>query len=209
MGRKSVSKTRYDNANIREKLAVRAMVYFQNNGVKGVTMSKMAKDLALSKTTIYNHYPTKESLLQAALTYKLDTISEYETVLENLTLNYTERYRKAMLYFCVQLFEVSEKLMTQIRDYYPDLWRQVMMFQRRTFKNLVSYYEVGLDIGVFKPDSHPVLLALDDQQFFEMLGTTNLLQENEITVLEAFNHHYKTKFQGVLDPHYELKRQGL
>lgn len=209
MGRKAKQKTRYDNASIRQKLAIRAMVYFQNNGVKGVTMSQMAKELSLSKTTIYNHFPTRESLLQAALSYKLETISEYETVIENLTLNYTERYRKSMLYFCVQLFEVSEKLMSQIRDFYPDLWKQVLVFQRRTFKILVSYYKVGVDIGVFKPDIHPVLLALDDLQFFEMLGTTSLLEEHQLTVLQAFNHHYKTKFLGVVDPHYELKRQGL
>lgn len=207
MGRKAITRTRYDNANIREKLALKAMVYFQNNGVKGITMSQMAKDLSMSKTTIYNHYPTKEDLLEAALDYKLNSISEYETVLENLTLSYTERYRKAMLYFCVQLFEVSNKLILQISEHYPKQWSKVTKFQKQTFLNLKSYYEVGIDIGVFKSDMNPVLLALDDQHFFEMLGNTEIINEDSIPVLEAFNQHYKMKFNGIVDSKFELQQK--
>lgn len=209
MGRKNIEKTRYDNRQIREKLAIKAMVYFQNNGVKGITMSQMARDLSMSKTTIYNHFTSKEELLEAALDYKLSVISEYESVLENITLTYSERYRKAMLFFCVQLFDVSTNLMAEIREHYPPLWRKVAKFEKQTFINLKNYYEVGVEIGVFKAGSDPVLLSLDDQQFFEMLGMTNLIQEHGITVLDAFNHHFRTKFSGIIDPKFELQSRGI
>ena len=47
---------------------------------------------------------SQEEIIEAAITYKLNVISEYQTVLENITLPYTERYRKALLFFCVQIF---------------------------------------------------------------------------------------------------------
>ncbi|MBL4704851.1 MAG: TetR/AcrR family transcriptional regulator [Flavobacteriales bacterium] len=204
MGRKNIERTRYNNAGIQGKLAIKAMVYFQNNGVKGITMSKMARDLSMSKTTIYNHFNSKEELLEAALDYKLGVISEYESVLENITLPYTERYRKAMLFFCVQLFDISTRLMGEIRDHYPDLWKKVLKFQKQTFINLKSYYEIGIDIGAFKSDCNPVLMSLDDQQFFEMLGMNQIIEENDIQVIDAFNHHFKMKFQGIVDPKFGL-----
>ena len=42
---------------------------------------------------------SKEEMIDKALAYKLDVIGEYESVLENITLSYSERYRKSMLFF--------------------------------------------------------------------------------------------------------------
>jgi len=208
MGRKTTDKMRYNNARIKQDLAIKAMVYFQKNGIAKVRMSKMASDLSMSKTTIYNHFESKDELLEAALNYKLGIISEYETVLENITLPYTERYRKAVLFYCVQLFDISTNLMNEIKEGHPKLWKVVVNFNRQTYLNLKDYYEVGIEIGVFKADTNPVLMSLDDQQFFQMLGMNDIMQDNNIEVLAAFNHHYKMKFTGILDPAYELTKFG-
>ena len=203
MGRKSTERDRYKDREIRAKHTVRFMVYFQNNGVENFSMSKMAKDLGISKTTIYNHFSSKEEIIQAAITYKLSVIAEYQTVLENITLPYTERYRKAMLFFCVQIFDVSNKLLLQIKASYPKVWRKVAIFQKNVMLDLRSYYEIGIEIGVFKSNMNPVLLSLDDQKFFDLLSNQTVLKENRIEVLEAFNHHYRVKFNGLLDPSFE------
>jgi AcrR family transcriptional regulator len=204
LGRNTIIRARYNNEIIQQKLAVKAMVYFQNNGVKGVTMSRLAKELNMSKTTIYNHFTSKEELLEAALDYKLSVISEYESVLENITLPYTERYRKAILFFCVQLFDISTKLMWEIRDHYPKLWKKVLKFQKQTFNNLKEYYEIGIDIGAFRSTSDPILMSLNDQQFFEMLGMNKIIEENNIEVIQAFNHHFNMKFNGIVEPKFGI-----
>ncbi len=198
MGRKPIKKYRYKDPEIRRKHTVRFMVYFQNNGIENFSMSKMAADLKMSKTTIYNHFTTKEEIIEAAVDYKLDIIKEYQSVLENITLPYVERYRKSMLFFCVQTFDVSGKLLLQIQNNYPHIFKKVQKFEKKVFLNLKSYYEVGKDIGVFKEDLNPILLAMDDQQFFEMLGNSVLLKENNIEVLEAFSHHFRMKFTGIV-----------
>ena len=205
MGRKTTDKTRYNNALIKQRLAIKAMVYFQQNGVRKISMSKLAKDLSISKTTIYNHFESREALLEAALSYKLAVIGEYESVLENITLSYTERYRKAMLFYCVQLFDVSSKLMNEIRVFYPSLWKMVLSFHKATFLNLKNYYEIGIEIGAFKSEVNSILASLDDQQFFEMLGLQEVIQENEISVIAAFNHHFQMKFSGILEPKFSIK----
>ncbi len=204
MGRKSVERYRYKDKAIKEKHTIRYMVYFQNHGIENFSMSKMAADLKMSKTTIYNHFESKEEIVEAAIDYKLKVIGEYESVLENITLPYTERYRKAMLFFCVQTFDVSNRLLSQIKRNYPEVWKKVALFQKNVMINLKSYYEIGKEIGVFKADSNPLLLSLDDQKFFDLLSNQSILRENNIEVLEAFNHHYRIKFQGLIDPKHEI-----
>lgn len=198
MGRKPIQRYRYKDPMIREKHAIKFMVYFQQNGVENFSMSKMASDLKMSKTTIYNHFETKEEAIDAAIDYKLGIIKDYQTVLENITLQYTERYRKAILFFCVQTFDISSKLLFELKMSYPDIFRKVELFQKKVFQNLKSYYEVGIDIGVFKADLDPLLLALDDQKFFELLSEKKVLKENGIEVLPAFSQHFRVKFKGIL-----------
>jgi len=50
-------------------------------------------------------------------------------------------------------------------------------------------------------------LSLDDQNFFDLLSNQAVLKENNIEVLEAFNHHYRVKFNGLLDPSFEILNQ--
>ena len=103
-----------------------------------------------------------------------------------------------MLFFCVQSFDVSSVLLQDIERVYPELWMKVVEFKKNVFHNLKSYYEIGIEIGFFKSDSNPLLLTLQDQQFFDLLSNHKIIVKNNIDVLTAFDHHYKTKFNGIL-----------
>ena len=197
MGRKNIQKIRYKDPLIKEKYILKLLVYFQENGVRNFSMSQLANDFNISKTTLYNHFESKEEMVEKALDYKLSVIGEYESVLENITLPYKERYRKAMLFFCVQSYDVSSRLLNEIRFYYPELWKKVVVFQKNVLLNLQSFFKIGIDIGEFKKEVNPLLLSLEDQQFFELLSNHEILERNDIDVLTAFNHHFQTKFYGI------------
>ena len=116
MGRKSVLKKRYSDKEIKQKYVIKLLVYFQENGIQRFSMSKLASDFRISKTTLYNHFDSKKEMIELALDYKLEMIGEYQSVLENITLSYTERYRKAMLFFCVQTYDISSTLLFEIKQ---------------------------------------------------------------------------------------------
>lgn len=198
MGRKALIKKRYSNDKAKEKLVIKAMVYFQQNGTQN-TMSKMAKDLSMSKTTIYNHFKTKQELILEATKFKLSIINDYKSVLENTTLPYIERYRKSMLFFCVQIFDVSSIFLSDIENDFPESWKLIEQFQNEVYENLTHYYQEGIEKEIFKPNS-PELLTISDQYFFTFLSTQIFLKKHAISVLDAFKQHYETKFFGILTP---------
>ena len=198
MGRRNVQKRRYKDQLIRDKYVVKLLVYFQKNGICKFSMSELANDFQISKTTLYNHFKSKEEMVERALDYKLEVIGEYESVLENITLPYAQRYRKSMLFFCVQSFDVSSVLLKEIKTEYPILWIKVQDFQKNVFQNLKSYYRIGIEIGIFSIDANPYLLSLSDQQFFESLSQKNIFDKIELDIISVFNHHYKMRFNGLL-----------
>ena len=84
MGRRNVQKRRYKDQLIRDKYVVKLLVYFQKNGICKFSMSELANDFQISKTTLYNHFKSKEEMVERALDYKLEVIGEYESVLEKI-----------------------------------------------------------------------------------------------------------------------------
>lgn len=206
MGRKATNKKRYVDPHIKHKYVIKFMLHFQANGIHNLSMSAIAKELGISKTTIYNHFETKEEIIDAVIDYKLSILNEYQSVLENLTLPYVERYRKAILFFCVQAFDVSKEILTDLEFYYPSSWKKVERFQLNLLVNLKEYYQTGIDIGVFNSSANPLLLSLDDQIFFDLLlNHHNLFGEDKIPVLEAFNQHYQSKFNGIIDMNHKIQ----
>lgn len=206
MGRKSTSKKRYVDQQIKQKYVVRFMLHFQQHGINQSSMNSIAKEMGISKTTIYNHFSSKEEIVDAVIDYKLSILSEYQTVLENLTLPYIERYRKAILFFCVQAFEVSKGLLTDLEKHFPNAWKKVEKFQLNLLLNLKEYYQTGIDLGIFISTTNALLMSLDDQLFFDLLlKHHNLFGEGKIPVLEAFTQHYQSKFNGIIDINYKIK----
>lgn len=59
----------------KEKIFMKAAEMFLEYGYDGTPMSKIAKELGISKAGLYHHYPDKESLLFAAIDYGYQKLS--------------------------------------------------------------------------------------------------------------------------------------
>ena len=197
MGRKSTEKKRYVDADIRCLYSIKLLVFFQENGIKGFSMSELASNFNVSKTTLYNHFPSKKHMIEAALEYKLSTISDYKTVLFNKDLNYTERLRKTLLFYCVQIFQLSRKLLIQIEESYPDIWKKVLLFQKNVIRDLEQYYQLGQRIGHYRKDVDPVLLTMNDSLFFELLSKGGGQKKYSNDLVNLINNYCDIKFSGI------------
>ena len=198
MGRKSTVKKRYVDERIKAGYTLKLLVYFQKHGIKNFSMSKMASDFNLSKTTLYNHFESKESMIEAAVNYKLTSIGDYKTVLFDKDLAYPERLRKSLLFYCVQIFDMSRNLLSEVKEVYPTLWIKVIKFQQQLLNDLHDYYKLGQRIGHYKVDIDIDLIVANDQSFFQWLSQKNLPKKYEGDIAAVVNEYCMLKFQGIM-----------
>ena len=66
----------------RERIVAGGRRHFFANGFRGVTMEDLAEELGMSKKTLYAHFPSKTSLLQAVMVSKFQ---EVEVDLDRIT----------------------------------------------------------------------------------------------------------------------------
>ena len=198
MGRKSLNKTRSSDLEKRKKWINNAMPYFQEYGIREINMEKMAEYLGVSKGTIYNHFSSKDEIVEFAVRLKMDSIKDFHKILFDYQLGFVERYYKAIQYYTQQLYDISLLIIDDLKELYPDVWALVSNFQDAAMKGLVRYYEEGMASGNFVK-VNPKLLAREDRMFFELLFNQRFLIKNNLTIGKAFNDHFKVKFNGLIE----------
>src|SRR3954452_21661227 len=65
-----------------QRIISQARKHFFAHGFRGVTMDELARELGMSKKTLYTHVPSKTALLEAIL---LDKLHELESEVSGIT----------------------------------------------------------------------------------------------------------------------------
>ncbi len=90
--RKSVPRNRTADAS-RQRIVEAARAHFFSHGFRSVTMDDLAEELAISKKTLYAHFPSKTALLEAVLAHKF---ADVEAKLEEITRAYPHDFPAAL-----------------------------------------------------------------------------------------------------------------
>lgn len=197
MGRKSIEKDRLFDRTKKEKWVKRLMPHFKEKGLLGYSMDEMARYLEISKATIYNHFKSKDEIVEAVIQLKIDQLKGFEDYLQNVNLPFLVRYYKGIQYFTSHLSDFSNVFLTDLQKVYPEQWNAFSDFQKSCVRSIRDYYQEGIEKGVFNKINLS-LLAMSDKIFFQLLSIPEYLQELNITIEKAFEEYFKMKFNGLL-----------
>ena len=143
---------------MKEKILHKATDLFLTYGVKSVTMDDIAKELAISKKTIYTFFSTKTKLVEATTYYLFHKInSEIQTIC-SLGKNPIQELFMIKTLVLEHLKNEESSPQYQLQKYYPELYISVRQKQFDSINDCISknlekgiknnYYRKGLDINL-------------------------------------------------------------
>lgn len=197
MGRKAVEKERKELDEKQKKWLTKVLPYFYENGVRKVTMDEIADHLGVSKATIYNYFQSKEELIEAAVWMKLTDLAIMKDYLFNDELDFIERYYEGVKHFTNNLGGLTTEYLNELKVFFPSCWEPIQLFQSASVENLMEYYKMGIDRGVFTK-FNIALLAQQDRVFFDLATDASFLAKHNLTMKDAFEEYFQTKFNGIL-----------
>lgn len=126
---------------------------FTQNGVKGVTIDRIVKELRTSKRTLYQHFPDKTELLKACLeVYHRGVRKENEEVIEG-SANAIEAMARLHHFIVKRASAVNPNFFNDIIHYYPGLlqgsYKVNGNFARAQLQTLAAW---GIEDGIFRDD---------------------------------------------------------
>ncbi len=196
VGRKPVTKERIDNPLQKEEWVRVLLPVYIKNGLKKLSMNEVAKQLKISKATLYKHFSSREEIIEMALMVKLNDIGSFKEMLFDETQPYIDRYFNSIHLFFAEISGISTDFLLDLKRLYPDIWKRVEFFREYAATLLKAFYSKGIEGGVFN-DIDPAILVLNDKMFFDAISDPEFLIQNELTLQKAFRDYFTLRTQGL------------
>ena len=157
---------------------------FDRKGLK-FTMDDLARELSISKKTIYTVYPEKEALFLAMVDYIFDSIKESEQmILSDPSLTTMEKLHRILSVLPEGYQNVDLRKLYSLKDKYPKIYAKVELRLETGWEPTIGLIELGMAEGSIR--RVPVclvkmMLEASIEQFFQR----DILAQNQLSYSEA------------------------
>lgn len=133
---------------------------FMASGFNSVTMDDIARELGMSKKTLYEFFPGKTELLREAMKFKCDNWQKEMNAIAKETTGFFERARRTFRFIAQMYAKLSQSYLTDLRRCAPEVWSDMQKFRRgRVRGNILDLLRQGIREGVLRKDLDPEALA--------------------------------------------------
>lgn len=139
---------------------------FLQNGAKSLTMDDIAKELRISKKTLYKEYGSKENLLEEILEFNIEKVLFKMQHLDENVDNAVERMFKRDEDIEKASRTNDSIMLRQLVKYYPQIFKKHMLYFSEKFSELLIHnIERGRTQGLYRKDFDAQLYS---KLFFQM-----------------------------------------
>ena len=171
---------------IKERIIAKAREQFFRYGIKSVTMDDIARELGISKKTIYQHFEDKDAIVHQLMMAEMEQDKcEWEDLDKN-TDNVIERIVKSMEIMKQAFAEINPSAFFDIKKYHPKTWE---LFQKHKQNFILESIRKdllqGIEQGFFMHDIKVEILTRMRLEQIETGFNPELFPPNKFSVIEV------------------------
>lgn len=179
---------------MKDKILEEAERLFWKYGVRSITMDDIARRLAISKKTIYQHFTDKEDILAQVMRCNMAkdqevlscVLIESQTPIHEI-LAILDEMRK-------NVDKMNPTLLMDIKRYFPNVWSLFQQFkEEHILKAMIDNIRRGINDGYFREDINPDILARMRVEQIEMafeMSVFSTTSYNMMDVQQQLTHHF-------------------
>ncbi|RMG59259.1 MAG: TetR/AcrR family transcriptional regulator [Bacteroidetes bacterium] len=145
---------------IPQRILAHAHEVFMKYGVRSITMDEVARDLGISKKTIYQYYENKAALVYAVAEGYFQSEEKIATDISALARDAIDEIVRVARWSFQTFRTMSPNLVMEIRKYYPRSWEIFDCFKSDFIHNKVrDNLQRGIAEGLYRPEIHVEIVA--------------------------------------------------
>ncbi|MEY4275525.1 MAG: hypothetical protein RL638_2473 [Bacteroidota bacterium] len=159
---------------------------FFRYGVKTVTMDAIASDLGISKKTIYQHFPDKDSMVFEVVQVFIEKDLVKWKELDRLYSNVIEKMFKSFEMTKDLLLTMNPRLLFEIQKYFPKAFQLFKAHGENCIhENLIADFKKGAQFGYFRNDIDFELLARLRMAEVDLAFNPDFYPSNKLSLYET------------------------
>lgn len=145
---------------IRNEIISRSEQLFLRLGVRSVSMDDIAREIGISKKTLYQHFENKDMLVEEVISNHID---HKQNCMDQFCLNATDalnEMRNIGTYLTSTIEDVSASALYDLQKYYRKSWELLMQKQNfHVLNSIIKNIQRGINEGLYRTDLEPEIIA--------------------------------------------------
>ncbi len=177
-----------------DRIIENAAELYNKVGIKSISMDDVARELGISKKTLYQHISDKKDLVRKVCNYELKKKREAFMQISQNSHNAVEEIIEVNKLVLHLIKDYSPTKFYDLKKYYPDIYKQIRQEQRENmFRSMVANLRKGKEEGLFREDLDEVVIAKLYISRVEYPLESDLLSAEEFTsprfIIQSFIYH--------------------
>jgi AcrR family transcriptional regulator len=171
---------------MKSRILFKGTQLFFRYGIKSVTMDSIASELGISKKTIYQHFPDKDSMvLQVVECFIAEDLKKWED-LDAKYSNVIEKMFKSFEMLKDMLEDMNPRLLFEIQKYFPQAFQKFIQYKEETtIKKIQLDFTRGIEEGYFRSDIDVELLARLRMAEVDLAFNPDFYPNNKLSLFET------------------------
>ena len=186
----------------KEVILNRALELFLSDGIRAITLDFLARDLKMSKKTLYHFFENKKSLVLEVIQYHFNEEEQAMIEIVNQTeLNAVEKMLLIAKRVLTVFSSMKPILINDIQKYYPKIWINIQAHQHQFISEIITdNITIGKKTGWFREEAQPNIIAqLYIAQSFELIRLVSL-SFKKTSFSELFIQMITYHLNGIIHP---------
>ena len=175
------------NEELRTRILESTITVFNRKGLK-LTMSDIAKEISISKKTIYKEFESKDELFDEMVDYIFDTIKEKEAeIAGNKKLGTVDRLRALLGAMPENYQGINFQDLHPLKEKFPEVYKKIENRLETGWETTIDLIEQGKKEGVIRKDADVRFVKIMLEASIEKMLSDDMLERNNIKYVDALN----------------------
>ena len=152
-----------------KEILERVLVLYMKYGIKSITMDDVARELSISKKTLYLYVKDKADLVDKAVEHQLSVHRCEIAKIDTQKLNAIDILIQASKFVCEQFKNMNSSVSYDMQKYYPNSWSKIVDYRSsHIFEHIKLNMQLGIEQGLYRSDlnidiiSHLYVLKMEE-----------------------------------------------
>ncbi len=177
-----------------DRILSESLRLFMKNGIRSISMDDIAKELGMSKKTIYQYVANKTELVEMVLDFMREKESNVCIDGDITKMNAIDILLAVSRNVSRQMKDLNPINAYELQKYYPSIYREFILKKRdHVYTTLKQNFEQGIAEGIYRNDLDIDLVA--------RLYIQKLIDVHDPEFLSSLNFGFEKVFQVMFDNH--------
>jgi len=179
-----------------ENILQKVAELYQKFGIKSVTMDDVARELGISKKTLYQHVENKYDLVSKVLEF---TLQDRDCTIQKIIdkkLNAVEELLEVGIHIVKTIKEYNPSTEYDLKKYYPELYKNLYDYRtKKMYDSILMNIQNGKKEGLFREDMDDEIIAKIQMSRFSNMKSDEFFNPDQVlqpkNILELFIYHIR------------------